>query len=152
MVQVSQPYLTHYVFHYLIDHLELLKKNNLSATPFRKEVLAIFARHDRAIPVSVIEQELDNYNRITLYRTIKTFIEKGIIHEIAITGEAANYAICKDGCTHTGHHHQHLHFKCNSCAAIYCVELSTFPSVDLPGYQVDQLEVQASGICKACNQ
>ena len=63
----------------------LLKSKKISETPFRKEVLAIFDKHNNAIPLSVVEKELKKFNRITLYRTIKVFLEKGIIHEITIT-------------------------------------------------------------------
>ncbi len=128
----------------------LLKDKNLHQTPFRKEVLAIFAKHGNAIPVSVLERELKVYNRITLYRTIKTFVSKGVIHEITISGEPSNYALCKEACdTHT-HHHQHVHFKCIKCTNIFCVEMDNFPQISLAGYQINQLEIQASGICKKC--
>ena len=93
----------------------LLKDKKISETPFRKEVLAIFTKYNNAIPLSVIEKELKEYNRITLYRTIKVFLEKGIIHEITISGEGSNYAICQEECNTDAHHHQHIHFKCKKC-------------------------------------
>lgn len=126
------------------------KNNKISETPFRKEVMEIFMKHDSAIPLSTIIGELTAYNRITLYRTIKVFIEKGIIHEIAISGEDSNYALCKDECSVKEHQHQHVHFKCKKCGLIFCVEVEKFPKIDLQGYQIDQLEIQATGICKSC--
>ncbi|MFT5819066.1 MAG: Fur family ferric uptake transcriptional regulator [Crocinitomix sp.] len=130
---------------------DLLADKKLSKTPFRKEVLAIFNKYQNAIPLSTVEKELKDYNRITLYRTIKIFLGKGIIHEITISGEESNYAICQDDCDTEAHQHQHIHFKCNSCSTIFCVEMDQFPTVALPGYQIDELEIQATGLCKGCN-
>ena len=131
--------------------MTILKHKKLSETPFRKEVLTIFNKYKNAIPLSTIENELTNYNRITLYRTIKIFIENHIIHEITLSGNETNYAMCQNECTTDTHHHQHIHFKCNSCQLIYCTEVEKFPDVTLPGYKIDNLEIQASGLCKTCN-
>lgn len=128
----------------------ILKSNKLSETPFRKKVLSIFKKYKEAIPVSVFEKELDNYNRITLYRTLKVFIKKKIIHEIAMSGQDTHYAICKEECSSTNHHHQHIHFKCKNCETISCVEINSFPSISIPSYQIDQLEIQATGLCENC--
>ncbi len=129
----------------------LLKNKKISETPFRKEVLAIFGRYNNAIPLSIVEKELKEYNRITLYRTIKIFLKKGIIHEITISGEESNYAICQEECNTEAHHHQHIHFKCKKCEIIYCVEIKKSPSITLKNYEIDQLEIQAIGLCKNCN-
>lgn len=129
----------------------LLKSKKISETPFRKEVLAIFSKYNNAIPLSIVEKELKEYNRITLYRTIKVFIEKGIIHEIALNGNESNYAICKEECDTVAHHHQHIHFKCKECGIIFCVELDEFPTIILPKYKIEQLEIQATGLCQDCN-
>ena len=128
----------------------LLKNKKISETPFRKEVLAIFGKYNNAIPLSIVEKELKNYNRITLYRTIKIFVEKGIIHKITLSGNESNYALCQEECTTVAHHHQHIHFKCNGCNKIFCVEISEFPELKIPGYEIEQLEIQAAGLCKNC--
>lgn len=129
---------------------DLLTKKKISKTPFRQEVLAIFHKYQNAIPLATVEKELKDYNRITLYRTIKIFLEKGILHEISISGEASNYAICAD-CDSQAHNHEHVHFKCSKCKVIFCVEIDEFPSLALPGYKIEQLEIQATGLCLECN-
>ena len=128
----------------------LLKRKKISVTPFRKNVLAIFRKHNNAIPLSIFEKELKEFNRITLYRTIKIFLEKGIIHEITISGEESNYAICQEECDTAAHHHQHVHFKCNNCGLIFCVEVDKFPTIILPEYKIENLEIQATGLCQTC--
>ncbi|MBL4745231.1 MAG: transcriptional repressor [Flavobacteriaceae bacterium] len=130
--------------------MTLLKEKKLSETPFRKEVLELFRSYSNAIPMAVIEKGLKTYNRITLYRTIKIFLEKGVIHEIAMSGEPSNYALCKESCSSVLHHHQHVHFKCRLCETVSCVEIKEFPTVSLPNHQIEQLEIQVSGVCSGC--
>lgn len=131
---------------------EILRANKLSETPFRKEVLSVFEKYKSAISMAMIENSLNSYNRITLYRTIKVFLEKGIIHEIKISGEVSNYALCSEACTVKGHSHQHIHFKCKKCEMIYCVSIEKFPLISLSNYQIDQLEIQALGTCENCKE
>ena len=129
----------------------LHKDKKISITPFRKEVLDIFSKYDNAIPLSTIEKELKNYNRITLYRTIKVFIEKGIIHEITLSGNKSNYALCQENCETNAHNHQHIHFKCENCKMIFCVEVDNMPTIKLTKYKINQIEIQATGLCQKCN-
>lgn len=129
-----------------------LRTKNLRVTPFRVEVLEIFNRHANAIDVATLETELKEFDRITLYRTIKTFIESGIIHEIVMPGDIKKLALCKDDCSvhDHQHNHHHLHFKCDNCLEVYCLELNEFPVVKYPKFKITQLELQGSGLCENC--
>ena len=129
----------------------LLKDKKISDTPFRKAVLSIFGKYNYAIPLSLIEKELKEFNRITLYRTIKVFLEKGIIHKITLSDNKSNYALCQEACSTVAHHHQHIHFKCSICNKVFCVEIDEFPTIKLSQYKIEQLEIQATGLCKNCN-
>lgn len=131
--------------------MNIFKLKKINKTAFRKEVLAIFNKYDFAIPLSIVEKELKKYNRITLYRTIKIFLEKGIIHKISISGKNSFYAICEEDCDSISHNHQHIHFKCNSCRILFCVEMGKLPTLKLPDYKIEQLEIHASGLCQNCN-
>ena len=55
------------------------------------------------------------FDRVTLYRTIKQFEEKGLIHEVIDTKGQAKYALCVTECTTHEHHDDHLHFHCSQC-------------------------------------
>jgi Fur family transcriptional regulator, ferric uptake regulator len=130
-----------------------LRSKKLRATPFRVAVLEVFSRHKNAIDIEQIETSLKEFDRITLYRTVRTFIEKGLIHEIVMPGEVKKLALCKDECKGAdhAHHHQHLHFKCDNCDEVYCLELNQFPEINYPEFKVTRLEIQGSGICRACS-
>lgn len=130
----------------------ILRKKNLRVTPFRLNVLEVFSSNKNAIDLSQIEKTLEDFDRITLYRTLKTFIECGLIHEIVMPGEVKKMALCKEDCLDHNHqhNHQHLHFKCNECDEVFCLELKEFPSVKYPKFKIDRLEIQGSGVCMNC--
>ncbi len=132
---------------------KILKTKKLRVTPFRKEVLAIFLSNEHAISAQDIEETLGEHDRITLYRTIKSFINNGVIHEIVMPGDIKKMALCDPVCNHDDglHEHNHIHFQCSKCEEVYCVEVSKLPEIKLPGFQIDEVEVQAKGVCKNCN-
>ena len=99
-----------------------LKNKKLSVTPLRIEVLDLLLKEEKAVSLATFEKKLKPHDRVTLYRTLKTFMSKGIIHEIKIAGEATNYALCEHTCKDSRHTHQHVHFRCNQCQAVVCVE------------------------------
>ncbi len=133
---------------------DILKSKKLRVTPFRKEVLSIFLKSQHAISVQDIEGELNEFDRITLYRTIKSFINKGVIHEIVMPGDVKKLALCDVVCKHDSgiHEHQHVHFQCKECEEVYCVEIQNSPLIQLPGFVIEEREFQAKGICKKCNR
>lgn len=132
----------------------LLRSKNLRVTPFRLAVLSVFSKHKNAIDLARIEKSLKEFDRITLYRTIRTFIDHGLIHEIVMPGDIKKLALCNDECSGEDHehHHQHLHFKCDACDEIYCLELNHFPEIKYPEFSIKRLEIQGGGICSGCQK
>jgi Fur family ferric uptake transcriptional regulator len=130
----------------------LLKNRKVRVTPFRLDDLDVFNSFDNSIVLSQLEQKLGDFDRITLYRTLKTFQEKGLIHEIVRTGEIKKYALCEESCGDDNHHHQHnhLHFYCKGCQEIYCIDLKEYPEIKLPKFKIDSIELQADGLCDKC--
>lgn len=131
---------------------KLLKSKKLRLTPFRKEVLGLFLNEPNAISVTDIEARLKQFDRITLYRTIKSFIENGLIHEIVMPGEIKKLALCPDDCTSKNHVHttQHIHFRCKACENIFCLDLIELPKVKIPKFSIDTIEIQGTGTCENC--
>ena len=59
--------------------LEILKKNQLSVTDSRKQILELFINSEGALAHSDIEKHTgDIFDRVTVYRTLQTFVDKGI--------------------------------------------------------------------------
>lgn len=132
---------------------EILKRNQLSVTESRKKILDMFLRTDGALAHADIEQRSGTgFDRVTVYRTLQTFVEKGIIHTIPTTDNSVRYALCKDECSAGHHHDDHIHFLCDACGTTYCLDHITVPAVQLPkGFRAIQTDVVVSGICSKCN-
>lgn len=131
----------------------ILRKNQLSITDSRKAILEIFQDNDGALAHADIEKKAKElFDRVTIYRTLQTFVEKGIIHTIPTADNSVRYALCKEGCSSTGHHHDnHVHFVCDFCGRTFCLDHVSIPSVQLPeGFQQKQTDVVVSGKCDRC--
>jgi Fur family transcriptional regulator, ferric uptake regulator len=133
---------------------EILKRNELSVTASRTAILEMFQKSSGALAHADIEkQSSDKFDRVTIYRTLQTFVEKGIIHNIPTTDNSILYALCKDDCTQGHHHDNHAHFICDECDVTYCLEHVAIPEVSLPeGFNKIRSDIVLSGICKNCSQ
>ena len=132
----------------------ILEDHGLRRTNFRKEVLSIFVKNKgKAITNADVESELNDFDRITLYRTLKSFENKGLIHLAIDTSGQTKYALCGDSCDVHQHTDGHAHFHCNKCGETQCMDdISRDIGELIPeGYVVEDVQVNFSGICSACN-
>lgn len=131
---------------------DLLKRNQLSVTGSRSRILELFFSQNEALAHADIEKRTGStFDRVTIYRTLQTFVEKGIIHTIPTPDNSVRYALCKDECSEGHHHDHHVHFVCGKCGSTTCLEDTSVPEIKLPtGFRSTQVEVVVSGICKDC--
>ena len=132
------------------EQKQLLKKHSLRITDCRLDVLNFFSSHQHALSSRDLESELSAYDRVTLFRTLNSFVEKGLLHRIPAESGAANYALCQDHCHPGEHHHDHVHFTCDTCGQVECIEEAKVPVIELPGYQIRESNYLVSGTCKNC--
>ena len=132
--------------------LSILKKNQLSVTEGRKKILELFYKSDGALAHADIEKNTAAaFDRVTVYRTLQTFVDKGIIHHIPTTDNSILYALCKDDCEEGHHHDNHVHFICDNCNKTICLEDVIVPEVKLPkGFKPKQAEMVVTGVCDDC--
>ena len=132
---------------------ELLKQSGLSITTGRRKILELFLLQDGALSHSDIEKRAgEKFDRVTVYRTLQIFLEKGIIHSIPTADNSIRYALCKDNCSEGHHHDDHVHFICNACGNTVCLDSVTVPPIKLPkGFVAQQVEMLVSGVCKSCS-
>ena len=130
----------------------LLRRNKLKVTQPRLRVLQIISEKETAISQPELEKLLgDTVDRVTLYRVLATFDEKGILHKIFDLNGTATYAFCSPDCDEHHHHDEHVHFICSQCNSIYCLEDFKMPPINLPeGYQLQSVGVNAVGLCAQC--
>jgi Fur family ferric uptake transcriptional regulator len=132
------------------DHL--LKDFRLRSTPTRQEILHLFLKKEYALSHGDIENEVSSsLDRVTVYRTLKTFLDKGLIHKVLDDRGSLKYALCTEACSETGHHHDHVHFKCLKCGQTNCLQIEV-PQVKLPkGYKPREVNLLIQGICDHCS-
>lgn len=128
----------------------ILSQRNLKATNIRIDLLHLLNQYTTAMPFSSIQKELKESDRITLYRTIQTLLDKGIIHKAFVNNEETYYALCGENCTEKAHFHNHVHFKCTACNAVSCEYLDQEISISLPQFQIDKVNINLTGICGKC--
>ena len=130
----------------------ILKRNELSVTDSRKRILELFFKQNGALNHGVIEKSIgEEMDRVTIYRTLQVFVDKGIIHTIPTNDNSIRYALCKDQCEAGHHHDNHVHFVCNTCHNTTCLDDITIPEVRLPkGFAPKSVEMVVSGTCKDC--
>jgi Fur family ferric uptake transcriptional regulator len=134
------------------ETLEILKRNSLSITDSRKIILELFLKTEGALAHADIEKNTTvNFDRVTVYRTLQTFTENGIIHQIPTTDNTILYALCKDKCEAGHHHDEHVHFICVDCEKTVCMDEVVVPQVKLPkGFIPLQSAMIVKGTCNEC--
>ena len=130
-----------------------LHRRNLSVTDSRKKILSLFLSANDALAHGDIEVKAGEYfDRVTIYRTLQTIVEKGIIHSIPTSDNSIRYALFKD-CEEGHHHDDHVHFVCSNCSKTICLDDVVSPKIDLPsGYVAETVQVVINGVCRGCSR
>lgn len=136
-----------------VSALQLLKDYQLRKTNARLQVLELFMTTDHALSHHHLEIRLDDVDRVTLYRTLKTFEQKGIIHKAFDGTEALKYALCSQhNCAEHEHNDNHVHFNCEKCGKTVCLEEVITPPMPVPeGYTIAEQHVLVKGVCPDCH-
>lgn len=131
----------------------LLNRHHLKKTGPRLRVLTMMSGKNTATSQPDLESLMGDVDRVTLYRILNIFEEKGIIHKVFDLNGTANYAFCTSDCEEHVHRDEHLHFNCTICNSVYCLNELTLPQLDLPaGFKAEGFTLYASGICPKCSK
>ena len=131
---------------------KILKNNNVKPTAMRLLVLQFLLNKKSATSLTDVENYFDKSDRTTLYRTLKTFVEKGISHKIDDGTGITKYALCEENCQCEIDNDLHLHFHCTNCNETICITDYKIPRITLPiGYIAENINLVVKGICDNCN-
>ena len=115
-------------------------------------VLEFLQARRAAVDLHELETEFGRADRITLYRTLRTFEQKGLLHRIVDDRDMTRYGLCTACCDDQQHRDNHVHFYCRSCQETYCLDACPIPYPDLPGgFSSDSLSLLVKGYCARCN-
>lgn len=131
---------------------QLLESKDIRVTAMRLLVYKFLADGQVALSLSDIENAFAKADRTTLYRTVKTFEKKGIVHQIDDGTGITKYALCEPGCNCELEQDLHLHFHCNNCDETVCLTEQKNPHINLPdGYVAEDANLVIKGICEKCS-
>lgn len=132
---------------------ELLKSRGIRVTAMRLLIYRFLAEREVAVALSDIECAFDKADRTTLYRTVKTFEAKDIVHQIDDGTGITKYALCENGCNCEIETDLHLHFHCNDCSKTVCLTEYKIPQMKLPtGFVSENINLVVKGICNKCSR
>ncbi|WP_339757881.1 transcriptional repressor [uncultured Winogradskyella sp.] len=131
---------------------QILENNNVKPTAMRLLVLQFLLNKKVAVSLTNVEAYFDNSERTTLYRTLKTFVENGIAHQIDDGTGITKYALCEENCNCEMDTDLHLHFHCTNCNETVCLTAHKIPHINLlEGFKAENVNLVVKGICDKCN-
>lgn len=94
---------------------KILKENNLRITKERKNLFN-YMKKAHIFNASNLIKNFSNIWRASIFRTLKTFLEIGLIRKINIWDSIETYEFSDEN-----HHHEHI--RCKSCWKIESIEI-----------------------------
>ena len=132
---------------------QILRNHGLRITQFRMDTVQLFLLAGKALSSADVEASLRDSDRITLYRTLKTLEDKGVIHKAIDGTQVIKYALCESSCDEHHHHDKHIHFHCTRCENTVCLDHVFVPDVTLPaGFVATEAHMIVNGVCESCNR
>ncbi|MEE3225121.1 MAG: transcriptional repressor [Bacteroidota bacterium] len=129
-----------------------LQNKGIRPTAMRMLIYKFMAEKNSAQGLSDLELVFTKADRTTVYRTLKTFEEKGVVHQIDDGTGVLKYALCEPGCRCDIERDLHLHFHCNACDKTICLTEHKIPHINLPdGFIAEDANLVVKGICDSCS-
>lgn len=128
-----------------------LKARGLRMTPQRMEILQLLQTlsHPTAEQLyAKIRERFPFVSQATVYNTLKTLKELGIVEELESGPRIHRYEMAGE---------RHCHFVCNVCGEIFDLEAETPEWFrHLPArhgdFQIEECRMELSGICPGCQE
>lgn len=129
---------------------EILQEHDLKNTSCRKYVITRLLNSHSALSEDEIKETFPNlFDRVTLYRTLKTLEEKDIIHKIVLNDHSIKYALSDN---QNNEDMLHSHFHCERCDDVLCLHGHTHVDAELPQRFVrKKVYVVIEGLCANCS-
>lgn len=130
-----------------------LRTHGLRITEIRKRLYNHLRDSQSAVSHSDLEVVFTpEFDRVTIYRTLNSFLERGLLHKIPSDSGAAHYALCHEACNPEEHIDNHVHFRCLKCEQVVCLHDLKIPEMKLPGnFRAESAILVFEGQCDQCN-
>jgi Fur family ferric uptake transcriptional regulator len=131
---------------------KLLGSAKMKRTGPRRTILEILLASNRPQTADEIVSAMGNTrpNKVTVYRTLESMVEGGIVHKAFVEERSQHYELA-DKCTE---HQCHPHFVCTDCGHTRCLHDVLVPmATSAPaGFVIERQQVRLQGLCPKCNQ
>lgn len=95
-----------------MDHISLLKKFDLKATPQRLCVLSVLSEHKHP-NIDELYESIKNYypsiSLATVYKNLATLMDKGLVVEVNMPNQKTKYDV---------YEYPHIHVVCENCGHV----------------------------------
>lgn len=130
---------------------QLLRQAGARATPVRLQVLDCLI--GKGYPISHPDlaklPELEDYDRVTLYRTLNLLRKAGLVH--AVQGMDGAWRFCAHKPDVEGCPGNHPHFLCLSCGCMICLIRQRLPHIEISAdMMVQGKQLVVYGRCSVC--
>ena len=116
--------------------MAVLENRGYRTTAPRRAIAKLVEQKHQVFTAEALSEELPSVDRATVYRTIKLFLEVGVVCKIPMMEGAGVYSLALVG-------HRHHHSVCVRCGAVAEFKAATVDRVlravgnDIPGQIVD---------------
>lgn len=117
----------------------------------KSKILEYVQNSNEAVAHSDIQQSLKGVcDRVTIYRVLDRLLSEGLVHKIVDIDGVVKYAACHTCEDEHHHHHNHIHFSCEKCKKVTCLD-AIMPQFILPkDYKLNSVNFTVSGFCPQC--
>ncbi len=127
---------------------EQIRRFGARATPARIRVLRVLREAPTPLSHGEIEVRLGDMalDRVTLYRVLDWLVDSGLAHKSADASRVFRFSAAP-----AGEHASHVHFRCEVCGGVYCLEASLPVVPQLPaGFSLTRMDFDLRGVCANC--
>ncbi len=134
------------------DFRQWLVGQGLKLTAVRLAVLEILGTAPRALRAQEILEAIRSrrrVNKVTVYRILEDFSQRGMVRRLTLEGRASHYELACE------HHPPHPHFQCHTCGEIQCLDpapmVRVWTELQGPvGNRADSIDIRVEGLCHKC--
>jgi Fur family peroxide stress response transcriptional regulator len=130
----------------------ILKNKNIKPTYHRLKILEYIIKNIGTHPTAemiydALKSEIPTISMTTVYNTMNSFLDKGLVTSVIITGTEVRYDY------NISPHH---HFQCRKCGKIFDIDIKC-PFVAgekkvVNGHKIEKVHRYFKGICKDCSK
>jgi Fur family ferric uptake transcriptional regulator len=130
---------------------KLLNSAKMKRTDQRKTILEVLlkANSPKSAEEIILVIGKSGPNRVTVYRTLESMAQTGIVHRAFVDGRSQYYEL-GDKCSE---HQCHPHFICSDCGRTQCLPEVSVPLASSPpaGFVIHRQQVRLEGLCPDCS-